>query len=170
MCAGSCRSSSSGDFGFSFEWQQPVSALIGDRLLLTDRRLALLPRLRLRGVDPDRAALGDAPVLALRLFFSLLGIIGLATPSFLLALVLLVISARAFGVTPTGLFSPEYLTAPWSFAKWLDLMIHLPVPVIVVGLAGTAATIRILRSQLLDEFNKQYVITARARRASPSGG
>ena len=96
--------------------------------------------------------------------FSFLGIIGLATPNFLLALVLLVFSARVFGVTPTGLFSPEYHQRALELGEVrLDLLLHLPVPVIVVGLAGTAATIRILRSQLLDEFQKQYVVTARAK-------
>ena len=129
------------DFGFSFEWQQPVGVLIGDRLLYS---------------ATHQYSLSDYVV-------SFLGVIGLATPSFLLALVLLVFSARVFGVTPTGLLSPEYMTAPWTAAKWLDLLVHLPVPVIVVGLAGTAATIRILRSQLLDEFHKQYVTTARAK-------
>ena len=152
-----------GDFGFSFEWQQPVSALVGDRLLLTI--VVSLASLVFVYAISIPVALHSAThqYSVSDYFFSFLGIIGLATPSFLLALVLLVMSARAFGVTPTGLFSPEYLTAPWSLDKWLDLMIHLPVPVIVVGLAGTAATIRILRSQLLDEFNKQYVTTARSK-------
>jgi peptide/nickel transport system permease protein len=154
---------SSGDFGFSFEWQQPVSALIGDRLLLTIV-VSLASLIFVYAVSIPIALHSATHQYSLSDYlFSLLGIVGLATPSFLLALVLLVISARAFGVTPTGLFSPEYLTAPWSFDKWLDLMMHLPVPVIVVGLAGTAATIRILRSQLLDEFNKQYVTTARSK-------
>jgi len=158
---------SSGDFGFSFEWQQPVSALIGDRLLLTII-VSLASLIFVYAVSIPIALHSATHQYSLSDYlFSLLGIVGLATPSFLLALVLLVISARAFGVTPTGLFSPEYLTAPWSFDKWLDLMIHLPVPVIVVGLAGTAATIRILRSQLLDEFQKQYVVTARAKGLHP---
>ena len=95
--------------------------------------------------------------------FSFLGIIGLATPNFLLALVLMLVMLRVFGVSPGGLFSPEYLNAPWSLERLWDLMKHLPVPVIVVGTAGTASVIRILRAQLLDEFQKQYVITARAK-------
>ena len=151
------------DFGFSFEWQQPVSALIADRLLLTV--VVSLSSLIFVYIVSIAIALYSAThqYSISDYVISLFGIIGLATPSFLLALILLVASARFLGVTPTGLFSPEYLNAQWSYGKWLDLLIHLPVPVIVVGLAGTAATIRILRSQLLDEFNKQYVTTARAK-------
>jgi peptide/nickel transport system permease protein len=81
----------------------------------------------------------------------------------MLALVFMVFMLRVFGVSPGGLFSPEYLNAPWSPGRVLDLLVHLPVPVIVIGLSGTAAVIRILRSQLLDEFQKQYVVTARAK-------
>lgn len=151
------------DFGFSFEWQQPVSSLIADRLLLTVV-VSLASLMFVYAVSIPIALYSATHQYAISDYvISFVGIIGLATPSFLLALVLLVASARLFGFTPTGLFSPEFLDAPWSLAKWLDLMSHLPVPVIVVGLSGTAATIRILRSQLLDEFNKQYVITARAK-------
>ena len=96
-------------------------------------------------------------------FFSFIGLIGLATPNFLIALVLMIIMLRVFGITPGGLFSPEYLRAPWSLAKFGDLLNHLPVPVVVIGTAGTAGLIRILRAQLLDEFQKQYVITARSK-------
>ena len=151
------------DFGFSFEWQQPVSVLIGDRLLLTV--VVSLGSLVFVYTVSIAAALYSAThqYSISDYVVSFLGVIGLATPSFLLALILLVLSASVFGVTPTGLLSPEYMTAPWTAAKWLDLLMHLPVPVIVVGLAGTAATIRILRSQLLDEFHKQYVTTARAK-------
>jgi peptide/nickel transport system permease protein len=151
------------DFGFSFEWQQPVSALIGDRLLLTVA-VSLASLIFVYVVSIATALYSATHQYSISDYVvSFLGVIGLATPSFLLALALLVFSARVFGVTPTGLLSPEYMTAPWSAAKWLDLLMHLPVPVVVVGLAGTAATIRILRSQLLDEFHKQYVTTARAK-------
>lgn len=153
----------SGDFGFSFEWQQPVSALIGDRLLLS-LVVSLTALIFVYAVSiPIALYSATHQYSPSDYLFSFLGVIGLATPSFLLALFLLVLSARLFGVTPTGLFSPEYLTAPWSPGKWLDLLAHLPVPIIVIGLSGTAATIRILRSQLLDEFHKQYVTTARAK-------
>ncbi len=155
-----------GDFGYSFEWRQPVWPLIADRLLLTIVvSLASLVFVYAISIPialysaTHQYSPGDY-------FFSFLGIIGLATPNFLLALVFMVIMLRVFGVSPGGLFSPEYLNAPWSPARVWDLLIHLPVPVIVVGTAGTASVIRILRSQLLDEFQKQYVITARAKGVS----
>lgn len=152
-----------GDFGFSFEWQQPVATLIADRLLLTIV-LSLASLVFVYVVSIAVALYCATHQYSLSDYlFSFLGVLGLATPSFLLALILLVLSARVFGITPTGLFSPEYLDAPWTVGKWLDLALHLPVPVIVVGLGGTASTIRILRSQLLDEFHKQYVTSARAR-------
>ncbi len=152
-----------GDFGFSFEWQQPVWPLIADRLLLTIV-VSLVSLIFVYAVSIPislysalhQYSVGDY-------FFSFLGIIGLATPNFLVALVFMVVMLRVFGVSPGGLFSSEYLNAPWSWGRVWDLVIHLPVPVIVIGLSGTAAVIRILRSQLLDEFQKQYVITARAK-------
>jgi peptide/nickel transport system permease protein len=152
-----------GDFGQSFEWRQPVWPLIEERLYLTII-ISLASLIFVYAVSIPIAlysathqySVGDY-------FFSFLGLIGLATPSFLLALVFMVIMLRVFGVTPGGLFSPEYLREPWSWGKFWDLMTHLPVPVIVIGTAGTASLIRILRSQLLDEFPKQYVITARAK-------
>ncbi len=152
-----------GDFGFSFEWQQPVWTLISDRLLLTV--IVSLGSLIFVYAVSIPIALYSAThqYSAGDYFFSFLGVIGLATPSFMLALVFMIIMLRVFGVSPGGLFSPEYLNAPWSLARFGDLLIHLPVPVIVIGVSGTAAVIRILRAQLLDEFQKQYVITARAK-------
>lgn len=155
-----------GDYGYSFEWQQPVWNLVAERLWLTIV-FSLISMVFVYAVSIPVALYSATHQYSVGDYtFSLLGIIGLATPNFLLALILMVVSASLFGVTPTGLFSPEYLTAPWSWGKFLDLLMHLPVPVVVVGLAGTAATIRILRSQLLDEFQKQYVITARAKGVS----
>ncbi len=152
-----------GDFGFSFEWQQPVWTLISDRLLLTV--IVSLASLFFVYAVSIPIALYSAThqYSAGDYFFSFLGVLGLATPSFMLALVFMIIMLRVFNVSPGGLFSPEYLNAPWSWGRVGDLLIHLPVPVIVIGVSGTAAVIRILRSQLLDEFQKQYVITARAK-------
>jgi peptide/nickel transport system permease protein len=152
-----------GDFGQSFEWRQPVWTLIEERLYLTVI-LSLASLVFVYAVSIPIAlysathqySVGDY-------FFSFVGLLGLATPSFLLALVFMIIMLRVFGVTPGGLFSPENLRAPWSLAKAWDLILHLPVPVIVIGTAGTASLIRVLRSQLLDEFPKQYVTTARAK-------
>ena len=84
-------------------------------------------------------------------------------PNFLLALVLMVISLQVFGITPGGLFSPEYAGAPWSFAKFMDFLAHLWIPMIIIGTASTAALIRVMRANLLDELNKPYVETARAK-------
>jgi peptide/nickel transport system permease protein len=95
--------------------------------------------------------------------FTFIGFIGLATPNFLLALVLMYISFKYFGQSVGSLFSPEYLNAPWSMAKVLDLFSHLWIPVIVLGTAGTASMIRTLRANLLDELHQPYVTTARTK-------
>jgi peptide/nickel transport system permease protein len=155
-----------GDYGYSFEWQLPVWTLISERLLLTIV-VSLVAMIFVYAVSIPVALYSATHQYSVGDYvFSFMGIIGLAVPNFLLALVLLVASAAVFNVTPTGLFSPQYMNAPWSWDKFVDLLIHLPVPVIVVGLSGTAATIRVLRSQLLDEFQKQYVVTARAKGVS----
>ena len=87
----------------------------------------------------------------------------LATPNFLLALILMYLAFTCFGWSPGGLFSREYLAAAWSFGRVVDRIKHLPIPFIVIGTAGTAEVIRILRGSLLDELSKQYVITARSK-------
>ena len=152
-----------GDYGFSYDWQQPVRNLIGERLALTFT-IAIISAIFTYSVAipigiysaVNQYSFGDY-------FFSIVGFIGLAIPNFMLALILLYISFKVFGVNLSGLFSPEYISAPWSFAKVVDLLMHLPIPVIVVGTAGTAGLIRVLRGTLLDELNKQYVITARSK-------
>ncbi len=96
-------------------------------------------------------------------FWTFLGFIGLATPNFLLALILLFVFHRLFGLSIGGLFSPGMDEAPWAFAKFLDLVNHLWIPIIVIVTANTAATIRTMRATLLDELGKQYVVTARAK-------
>ncbi len=152
-----------GDFGQSFEWRQPVWPLIRERLFLT-MVISICSIIFVYAVSIPIALYSATHQYSVGDYaFSFMGLIGLATPNFLLALIFMVIMLRVFNVTPGGLFSPEYLRAPWSMAKFIDLLSHLPVPVIVVGTAGTAGLIRVLRSQLLDEFQKQYVITARAK-------
>ena len=152
-----------GDFGLSFEWQQPVSGLIWERmaltLLLTVATLLLTWGIALPlGVFSavKKYSIGDYVMT----FFSFLG---LAIPSFLLALVLMYVAAVQFGQEVGGLFSEEYLTAPWSFAKFWDLMKHLWIPVIILAVSGTASLIRIMRANMLDELAKPYVTTARAK-------
>lgn len=95
--------------------------------------------------------------------FTILGFIGLATPNFLLALLFMIFFQQQFGWSVGGLFSREYILASWSVGKFFDLLKHLPIPIVVIGTAGTAGIIRVLRGCLLDELRKQYVITARAK-------
>ena len=91
------------------------------------------------------------------------GFIGLATPNFLLALLLMFLFVKYTNWSVGGLFTFEYQLAPWSFGKVIDLLKHLPIPLVVIGTSGTAGLIRVLRGTLLDELSKQYVITARAK-------
>jgi peptide/nickel transport system permease protein len=152
-----------GDFGQSFEWRQPVWPLIRERLFLT-MVISISSIIFVYTVSIPIALYSATHQYSVGDYtFSFIGLIGLATPNFLLALTFMVVMLRVFNVTPGGLFSPAYLRAPWSVGKFIDLLSHLPVPIIVVGTAGTAGLIRVLRSQLLDEFQKQYVITARAK-------
>jgi peptide/nickel transport system permease protein len=95
--------------------------------------------------------------------FTFLGFLGVAIPSFLLALVLLWIGFSVFGMNVGGVFSPEYQNAPWSLAKVANLLVHLIVPVIIVGTSGTAGLLRTMRANMLDEINQPYVETARAK-------
>ena len=94
---------------------------------------------------------------------SFVGYVGLAVPNFMLALILMYVALAHFQTNLTGLFSPEYLDAPWNGAKLLDMIKHLPIPIIVVGTGGTAGMIRVMRGTLLDELNKQYVVTTRSK-------
>ena len=96
--------------------------------------------------------------------FTVVGFIGMATPNFLLALIILFISVMVFGSTSVGgLFSAEYLFAPWSLAKLLDFMRHIWVVVVIIGTAGTAGTIRVMRAQMLDVLSEPYIDTARMK-------
>jgi peptide/nickel transport system permease protein len=94
---------------------------------------------------------------------TIIGYVGLATPNFLLALILMYIAFRYFNQSVGGLFSPDYADAPWGWAKIWDLLKHLWIPVVIIGTAGTAGLIRIMRANLLDELHKPYVTTARAK-------
>ena len=151
-----------GNLGWSFQSQRPVSELIGDRIVLTAIvSLVTLLFVYLVAIPIGVYSATNQYTLADYLF-TFVGFIGLAMPSFLLALILMIVLLNAgFGVG--GLFSPEYLRAAWSFDKLLDLLAHLPLPVIIIGTSGTAGLIRVMRASLLDELGKQYVITARAK-------
>jgi peptide/nickel transport system permease protein len=156
-----------GDLGYSFEYDRPVSDIIGERLALTfvvSVAAILFTWLLAFPIGVYSAthqySWGDHGL-------TLLGFLGLATPNFLLALVLMFVSFSYFGVSVGGLFSPDLQDAPWSWAKVVDLLEHLWIPTVVIGTAGTAGMIRRLRANLLDELKKQYVVTARAKGLPP---
>jgi peptide/nickel transport system permease protein len=152
-----------GNFGMSMEWRRPVIDVIGDRLLLTVvvsvaavlfTWLVALPIGIYSAVR--QYSLGDY-------LFTFIGFLGIAVPNFLLALILMYLGFALFNMNIGGLFSPEYLEAPWSWERVWDLIKHLPLPALILGLSGTAQLIRIMRANLLDELRKPYVVTARAK-------
>lgn len=152
-----------GDLGRSLEWNQPVSKLIADRLpwslsiSIASLLLAYALAIPIGLYSATRQySLGDY-------FFTLIGFIGLATPNFLLALIILWYYFVATGNVAIGLFSDKYLVAPWSFAKFVDLLKHIWLPAVVVGTAGTAGLIRVMRANLLDELERPYVMVARSK-------
>ncbi len=152
-----------GDFGWSFEWNRPVSELVWERLGLT----FLLSLSTLVFVWLISFPLGIFS--AVRQYSwgdylsAMFGFIGLATPDFLLALLLLYVSFAYFNQSVGGLFSPEFIQASWSGAKVWDLIKHIWVPMLILGTNGIAGLTRIMRANLLDELRKPYVTTARAK-------
>ena len=152
-----------GRFGMSMNYNRPVDEVIGDRLWLT--------------IFVSLAAIIFTWVVALPIgiysathqyspgdyIATFIGFIGLAIPGFLLALIIMYVGFRYFNTNIGGLFSAEYVSAPWSPAKVFDMLKHMVIPAIVLGLSGTASMIRIMRANLLDELHKPYVVTARAK-------
>ena len=152
-----------GDFGISFEWRAPVGDLIWERMGLSVLLAAATVLFTWAVALPigiysavRKNSLGDYIATSI-------GFLGLATPSFLLALVLMYVAVVHFGNDVGGLFSAEYRNAAWSLAKVSDLIAHLWIPVIILGTSATASIVRIMRANLLDELPKPYVITARAK-------
>ncbi|MBI4672052.1 MAG: ABC transporter permease [Chloroflexi bacterium] len=152
-----------GDLGLSLEYQRPNMELIGERLLLTV--LLALFAFVFTWVIAIPAGIYSATHQnsILDYVFTLLNYIGVATPNFMLALILMWVAFSSFGVSVTGLFSREYEQAPWSLARFIDLLQHIWLPMIILGIAGTARLMRVMRANLLDELNKPYVVAARAR-------
>lgn len=152
-----------GDFGLSFEWQQPVSGLIWERMALT-LVLTLATLVATWGIALPLGVFSAVKKYSLAdyvlTFFSF---VGLAIPSFLLAVVLMYIAAVEWGQEVGGLFSDEYVSAPWSIAKVVDLLGHLWIPVIILAVSGTASLVRVMRANMLDELHRPYVTTARAK-------
>ncbi|MCK5154961.1 MAG: ABC transporter permease [Spirochaetales bacterium] len=152
-----------GDFGQSLEWQRPVADLLRARLPWSI--LISLSSLLFVYLIAIPIGVYSATHLYSKLdyFFNLVGFIGLAIPNFLFALIMLWFIFQRTGNAAIGLFSREFLMAPWSFARVIDLFKHLWLPALVIGTAGTAGMIRIMRANLLDELSKAYVMVARAK-------
>lgn len=152
-----------GEFGYSFVFKRNVVELVTERMPMTFALnfssfifvwVVALPIGILSAVK--QYSIADYT-------FTFIGFIGLAVPSFLLALVFMFISYKYFGQAVIGLFSQEYADAPWSWAKFVDMLQHLWIPIILIGLGGTAGLIRTMRANLLDELKKPYVETARSK-------
>jgi peptide/nickel transport system permease protein len=152
-----------GDFGQSLEWRIPVSQLLWDRmgvtLALTVSTL-LFTWLLAIPIGVYSATRQYSP---LDYLFTMLAFIGLGVPSFMIALVLMWVAFRYLGMDVGGLFSPQYRNAPLSAGKVMDLVGHFWIPLVIIGLEGTAGLVRTMRANLLDELNKPYVISGRAR-------
>ncbi len=154
---------SQGDFGRSFQWNAPVAEVMGERLALT-MVISICTMIFVWVVAvPIGVFSATRQYSVFDYVFTFFGFLGLAVPNFLLALVLMYISYAHFGVSITGLFSQEYVDAAWSLGRVINMMQRIWVPVVVVGTAGTAGIIRVMRGCLLDELRKQYVVTARAK-------
>ena len=152
-----------GNLGLSLEYQRPNSELIGERLVLTVV-LALLSFVFTWAVAiPAGIFSATHQRSVLDYLFTVLNYIGVATPNFMLALVLMWVAFSYFGIGVTGLFSPEFVEAPWSLARVVDLLKHIWLPAVVLGVAGSARLTRVMRANLLDELNRPYVMTARAK-------
>jgi peptide/nickel transport system permease protein len=153
-----------GNFGLAFEYHRPVKEVIGDRLMLTMvvsvAAVFFIWALALPiGIYSAvrQYSIGDY-------VFTFIGFLGVAIPNFMLALIVMYVGFKYFGDNEIGgLFSQDYELAGWSLAKVWDLIKHLPLPALILGMAGTAELIRIMRANLLDELRKPYVVTARAK-------
>ncbi len=152
-----------GDLGWSFEYNLPVDEVVGDRLFLS-LVLNFTTMLFVYAVSfpigvytaVRQYSVGDHVM-------TFVGYIGLATPNFLLALILLFLAKKHFGVSIGGLMDEQFIDQDMSWGKFVSICEHMVVPVIVIGTSGTAGMIRRLRANLLDELQKQYVVTARAK-------
>lgn len=156
-----------GNLGYSIRYQQPVARLIWERVFLTVviaiasilfTWVIAIPAGILSAVR--QYSIGDYAM-------TVFALLGMATPNFMLALVMMYLGYEWFGISVGGLFSPEFVDADWSIARFVDLLKHVWVPMVILGFAGTAGMIRVLRANLLDELRKPYVVTARAKGVRP---
>jgi peptide/nickel transport system permease protein len=156
-----------GNLGYSIRYQQPVSRLIWERIFLTIV-IAMASILFTWAVAIPAGILSAVrQYSAADYTFTVLALLGMATPNFMLALVMMFLGYEWFGISVGGLFSPDYVDAPWSLARVADLLQHVWVPMVILGLGGAAGMIRVLRANLLDELRKPYVVTARAKGVRP---
>ena len=151
-----------GEWGWSFRLRQPVVEAVGDRVGLT--AAITLSTLLITYVVAIPISIYSAThqYSIADYFVMFVGFLGMAMPGFMLALILMYVFLNV-GLGVGGLFSPDYMRAEWSLDKFIDLLKHLPLPILIIGLSGTAGLIRIIRATLLDELGKQYVVTARAK-------
>ena len=152
-----------GNLGLSLEYQRPNAELIGERLVLTV--VLALFAFAITWIVAVPAGIYSAmhPRSVVDYLLTVLNYVGVATPNFMLALVLMWGAFAYFGLSVTGLFSPDFVEASWSGARVLDLLKHVWLPAVVLGVAGTARLTRVMRANLLDELHKPYVTTARAK-------
>jgi peptide/nickel transport system permease protein len=152
-----------GDFGLSLEYQRPNGDLIGEQLGLTIALALFSFVLTWALAIPAGIYSATHPRSLVDHALTVINYVGVATPNFMLALILMWCAFAYFDISVTGLFSPEFVDAPWSVARVVDVLGHMWLPALVLGIAGTARLSRIMRANLLDELNKPYVVTARAK-------
>jgi len=152
-----------GDFGWSFQWGKPINDILAEKLPLT--LIISISALLISWLIAIPIGIYSAthPYSLVDYIATVLAFVWVATPGFLLAFVSAWLIFRYLDFSPLGLNSTEFLDAPWNMAKFLDRVKHLILPIIIIGLSGTGATIRVMRANLLDELKKQYVTTARAK-------
>lgn len=152
-----------GDLGVSLDWQRPITELIGQRLLLTVMLGLFTFGFTWAVAIPIGILSATRQYSFFDYFFTIFNYFGVATPTFMTALVLMWLAFKHFGVSVTGLFSAEYIDAPWTWGRVVDLLKHMWLPMVILGLDGTARLARVMRANLLDELNKPYVEMARAK-------
>ncbi len=152
-----------GNWGWSLQWNKSVNEILQERIPMTVVISLLALLFSWVVAIPIGIYSATHQYSPMDYVATFLGFIGVATPGFLLALIAAWLLFSQLGFSALGLHSPEYINAPWSTAKFVDLLKHLWLPLFLVGMGNTASTIRVVRNNLLDELNKQYVITARSK-------
>ena len=152
-----------GDMGRSFYWNKPVSTLIGERIILSMVVSSLTLVVTYLIAIPVAIVASVKQYSLLDNVVTFVAFIGVGLPSFLVALTFMFLAIKYLGMSAGGLFSPQFLDAPWSSARVIDMLKHMWLPVAVIGVSGTAGTIRVMRAMTLDELSRPYVEAARAR-------